>query len=62
LTLRVRPLQLRFRAISRLASDKRGIDKTFSRARDGTLAAMDSSFEYFLPAAATQMVCFGKFN
>jgi hypothetical protein len=56
LTSRVRPLQLSFRTVSCLASDTRNIDKAFRRAADGTLTAMDTSFEYFLSASATQMV------
>jgi hypothetical protein len=56
LTLRVRPLQLSFRAVGGFASHSRSIDKALSRTADGTLTAMDSSFEYFLSASATQMV------
>jgi hypothetical protein len=56
LTLRVRPLQLSFGIVSRLASDTRSIDKTFSRTANSTLTTMGSAFDYSFTTAATQMV------
>jgi hypothetical protein len=52
-TLRVRPLQLSFGTVRRLAPDASCVDKTFSRTDDRTFTAVVASFKYFVPASAT---------